>query len=154
MELIDYSASSSAWFKIFVEEDIKQYVVHKSLLTDTISNLLSLGFTVESIEQVDYLPFDLGGSIMMGMPKETIRLDLLTIDLWSHQVAGVAQFLDTHIDNIRVFQSNKKYYKVHNTFWCLIMSKEQFDMFKTACYDLSLEAENNFQDFMSSHKTK
>lgn len=148
MEVIDCTAC--AWFKVWFKE-LNAIYVHKSLLTDLISLEVSFGNELEQVEPVDYLPIDLGGSIMIGMPKETIKLDLLTIDMWSHQVLGVGQYLENYIDEMRVFpNTNNKYYIINNSYWCLVLSQEQYDVLKNTCYDLSSQAEENFQQFLKT----
>ena len=84
-------------------------------------NLLLRGFTLENQEEITSWSIDLGGSIFMDMPQEEVNIDGLKITIWSHQVSGVIEMLQTA-------PLRTGYYKMHHWHYCTVFTPQQRDV--------------------------
>jgi hypothetical protein len=151
MELIDViDDMERSWFRLYGAPGngprMKVTVVHKSLLSCTLADMAARQIPVDQeMEQVDRWAFDLGGSIVVGMPHVDVNLDGLVMHVWCHQVDGVLDALRRL--TIRTFADGTKYYKLHHWHYCTVLSEEQMTTITEALEEMlpmALEEEDKF----------
>lgn len=102
-------------------EGCKTHAVPTDLTQIIINNLVLRGFTFESLEDLHEWGIDLGGSVFIDMPQEEVNIDGLKITIWSHQVSGVIEMLQTAL-------LKTGYYKMHHWYYCTVFTPQQRDM--------------------------
>lgn len=161
MELTDLTAlDETSWFLVHFNSNeetqaiCKSHYVHKCLLSSLITDMQIRGHSLCSIEPVEEFCIDLGGAIIMGMPIETIRLDLVNIDLWSHQILGITNLILSYSDNPRQFVNGQKYYKLHHWGFCTVFTADQHDALIEALLEMLPDAEERSDEFIDSMAKK
>jgi len=161
MDLTDLTLmGETSWFLVHfnLNEETKliakSHYVHKCLLSSLIVDLETRGYSVNSIDSVDTINLDLGGIIMTGMPMETIRLDLVDIQIWSHQALGIVDLMLCYSDQPRSFKSKDKYYKVHHWGFCTVFTVDQRNALLEALIEMGPAADARADIFIEAANRK
>jgi hypothetical protein len=129
-------------------EHAKIHVVPNFLLADVIADLEARNHPLIKSKLAKSVFIDLPGMISFERPVETIKLDLLNINIPSEDV----EYFAFNLKDLkqRVFSSKKTYFKLHGFLICIVLSDEQKELFQASLEQIrqqsNLRAEQHFEE--------
>jgi len=140
---------TSRWCRVKFE-GAKDHIVHARYLSHLITDLNYRGYKYTGFKEISEMWIDFGGSLIGEMPSRVIKIDGLSINLWSHQAEGFERLIKSYPDKPRRFKSSHEYYKIHNEWLsaCLVLTIQQRILLRDSIFLLSDEMMEEADEFL------
>lgn len=126
IDVIDAAPSDDGdWIKVD-SDGIKSHYVHKCNLSNLLLDFQLRKFDIRNTEATRkaYVEFEMSSFHFVGRPVETIKLDVLDIDVLSRDVGITIEFMKEL--SLRKFVDKTGYYKLKSSFCCIVLTPDQY----------------------------